>query len=133
MVNGAKKLCNIEKLLTELGWDTLQKRRRNHKLIIPYKIVNGHTSNYLLDLLSQLVGDNNPYSLRHADDIQFIRARTNLFCNSFFPSTIRAWNSLPQDIKNANTDSTETDSCLQSTTVQAQELEKFTCNTTYGV
>ena len=26
---------------------------------------------------------------------------TNLFSNSFFPSTIRAWNDLPNDIKNA--------------------------------
>ena len=26
---------------------------------------------------------------------------TNLFSNSFFPSTVRAWNDLPNDIKNA--------------------------------
>ena len=50
-----------------------------------------------------LVGDSNPYSLRNANDIQSIRAHTNLFFNSlFFSSTIRAWNSLPQDIKDAN-------------------------------
>ena len=49
------------------------------------------------------VGDSNPYNLINANDIQSIRARTNLFFNSFFPSTIRAWNSLPQDIKDANT------------------------------
>ena len=42
-------------------------------------------------------------SLRNANDIQSIRTRTNLFFKSFFPSTIRAWNSLPQDIKDANT------------------------------
>ena len=103
IVSGATKLCSIEKLLTELGWDILQERRRKHKLIILYKIVNGLTPNYLSDLLPPLVGDNNPYSLRNANDIQSFRARTNLFFNSFFPSTIRAWNSLPQDIKDANT------------------------------
>ena len=65
--------------------------------------INGLTPNYLSDLLPPLVGDNNPYSLRNANDIQTFRARTNLFFNSFFPSTIRAWNSLPQDIKDANT------------------------------
>ena len=61
------------------------------------------TPDYLSDLVPPLVGDSNPYSLRNANDIQSIRARTNLFFNSFFPSTIRAWNSLPQDIKDANT------------------------------
>ena len=103
IVSGATKLCSIKKLLTELGWDTLQERRTKHKLIILYKIINGLISNYLSDLLPPLVGDNNPYSLRNANDIQTFRARTNLFFNSFFPSAIRAWNSLPQDIKDANT------------------------------
>ena len=102
-VSGATKLCSIEKLLAELGWETLQERRTKHKLVIFYKIVNGLTPHYLFDLMPPLVGDNNPYSLRNANDIQSIRARTNLFFNSFFPSTIRAWNSLPQDIKDANT------------------------------
>ena len=36
---------------------------------------------------------------RSADDIQTLHARTNLWYNSFFPSTIRAWNSLPEDTK----------------------------------
>ena len=76
---------------------------KEDKLIILYKIINGLTPNYLSDLLPPLVGDNNPYSLRNANDIQTLWARTNLFFNSFFPSTIRAWNSLPQDIKDANT------------------------------
>ena len=99
IVSGATKLCSIEKLLAELGWETLQERRTKHKLVIFYKIVNGLTPDYLSDLVPSLVGDSNPYSLRNANDIQSIRARTN----SFFPSTIRAWNSLPQDIKDANT------------------------------
>ena len=103
IVSGATKLCRIEKLLREFGWETLQKRRIKHKLVIFYKIVNGLTPDYLSDLVPPLVGDSHPYSLRNANDIQSIRARTNLFFNSFFPSTIRAWNSLPQDIKDANT------------------------------
>ena len=38
-------------------------------------------------------------NLRNADDIQTLHARTNLYYNSFFPSVIRAWNSLPKDTK----------------------------------
>ena len=103
IVSGATKLCSSEKLLAELGWETLQERRTKHKLLIFYKIVNGLTPDYLSDLFPPLVGDSNPCSLRNENDIQSIRARTNLFFNPFFPSTIRGWNSLPQDIKHANT------------------------------
>ena len=31
-----------------------------------------------------------------------LRARTNLYFNSFFPSTIRTWNELPDEIKGAS-------------------------------
>ena len=92
IVSGPTKLCSIKKLLAELGWETLQERRTKHKLVIFYKIVNGLTPDNLCDLVPPLVGDSNPYSLRNANDIQSIRARINLFFNSFFPSTIRARN-----------------------------------------
>ena len=37
-ITGAIKLCSIDKLLSELGWETLQSRREKHKLVIFYKI-----------------------------------------------------------------------------------------------
>ena len=40
--------------------------------------------------------------LWNADDIQTLYARTNLYYNSFFPSKIKAWNSLPEDIKQSS-------------------------------
>lgn len=102
IVSGATKLCSIQRMFAELGWETLQERRNKHKLVIFYKIINGLAPNYLSELLPPLVMENNPYNLRNSNDIQSIRARTNLFFNSFFPSTIRAWNSLPEDTKTAN-------------------------------
>ena len=51
IITGATKLCSIEKLLSDLGWESLQNRRNKHKLIIFYKIINGLTPNYLLDLV----------------------------------------------------------------------------------
>ena len=48
-----------------------------------------------------LVLDTTTYNLRNSNDIQSLHANTNLLYNSFFPSTIRAWNSLPEDIKQA--------------------------------
>ena len=84
LITGATKLCSTEKLLAELGWESLQERRTKHKLIIFYKIINGLTPRYLTDLIPPLVQETAPYSLRNSDDIQTIHAYTNLFYNSFF-------------------------------------------------
>ena len=62
IVSGATKLCSIQKLLAELGWETLQERRSKHKLVIFYKIKNGLAPSYLSDLLPPHVSDTNPYN-----------------------------------------------------------------------
>lgn len=63
--------------------------------------MNGLTPNYLNDLLPPLVHETTTYNLRNSNHIQSVRANTNLYFNSFIPSTIRAWNSLSDDIKSA--------------------------------
>ena len=50
----ATKLCSIEKLLVELGWDTLQSSRNKHKLVTFYKIIHGLSPNYLQNLIPLL-------------------------------------------------------------------------------
>ena len=103
IVSGATKLCSIEKMLADLGWESLHDRRMKHKLVIFYKIVNSLVPDYLSNLLPPLVQERTTYSLRNANDIRSIHAHTNLFFNSFFPSTIRAWNDLPDNVKEAST------------------------------
>ena len=99
IITGATKLCSINKLVSDVGWDSLQSRRNKHKLVIFYKILNDLTPNYLSDCLPPLVHETITYNLRNSNDIQTLHANTNLFYNSFFPSAIRAWNALPEDIK----------------------------------
>ena len=41
------------------------------------------------------------YNLRNSNHFQNYRVNTNLFLNSFFPATIRAWNNLPAEVKDA--------------------------------
>ena len=83
IITGATKLCSINKLFSDVGWDSLQSRRNKHKLVIFYKILNGLTPNYL-------VHETITYNLRNLNDTQTLHADTNLFYNSFFPSAIRA-------------------------------------------
>ena len=90
-----------EKLLNDLGWETLQSRRNKHKLVLLYKFLHGLAPNYLSELVPTLVQETTTYNLRNSDNIQNYRAHSNLFHNSFFPSSTRAWNDLPNDIQNA--------------------------------
>ena len=101
VINGATKLCSIEKLFADLGWESLQKRRNKQKLFIFYKILHGIAQTYLLDIVPPLIQDTTTYNLRNAGNIQNYRVHTNLFSNSFFHSTVRAWNDLPNDIQDA--------------------------------
>ena len=47
IVTEATKLCSIDKLFIELGWESLQTRRNKHKLVTFYKIMHGIALNYL--------------------------------------------------------------------------------------
>ena len=102
IITGGTKPCSLEKLLADLGWDSMQERRTKHKLVIFYKIINNLTPNYLQEFVPPLVQDGNPYRLRNSSDIRTIHTNTNLFYNSFYPSTIREWNNLEQEIKDAS-------------------------------
>ena len=99
IITGATKLCSVSKLLTDLGWETLQNRRKKHRLIIFFKILHGLAPVYLNGLLPPLVQDTTSYNLRNSNHFQNYRANTNMFLNSFFPATIRAWNDLPAEVR----------------------------------
>ena len=99
-------MCNIDRLLSDLNWEPLHKRRRKHRLILFYKMINHLIPDILSDLVPPYVRESNPYSLRNSNDIQTIYARTNLYFNSFLPATIRDWNNLPLHVRQS--DSLET-------------------------
>ena len=92
-------MCSIERLFRELGWESLQTRRNKHKLTTFYKIMHGLSRTYLSDLIPPIVGQSNNYYLRNTDHIQGFRSNSNSFSDSFFPSTIKAWNSLPNEVR----------------------------------
>ena len=102
IISGATKLCNIERLLADLEWESLQNRRRKHRLLLFYKMVNRLTPDILSNLVPLYTRENNPYNLRNAEDIQTIHARTNIYFNSFLPATIRDWNSLHLHVRQSD-------------------------------
>ena len=98
---GGTKLISINNLMKETGWESLQERRRKHKLVLFYKMVKKQTPEYLSSLVPQAVSSGSRYSLRNAENLQAPRGRTKLYSESFLPSTVRDWNSLPLEVRQA--------------------------------
>ena len=102
IVTGAMPGTSNAKLYEELGWQTLASRRENAKLIMMYKIVNKLVPNYLQSVIPNIANpETSTYNTRQRFDLPHFRARTDLFNNSFFPSTVRLWNELPLSIRNS--------------------------------
>ena len=99
IVTGATKLVSINSLCTETGWETLSSRRKKHKLILFYKMQNDLSPDYLSSLVPSSIGNTTTYSLRNINDLNTIRANSQLYYNSFLPSVIRQWNELPEVIR----------------------------------
>ena len=101
IVSGTTKLVSLALALLyqELGWEQLSSRRRKYKLVLFYKMQNGLCPAYLTQLVPGQVGQASSYNLRNARNLQTIHATTQLYYNSFFPSVIRDWNTLPSSIR----------------------------------
>lgn len=65
IITGATKLCSIDRLHADLCWESLQSRRRKHRLLIFYKMVNKLTPDSLSGLVPPYINENNLYNLRN--------------------------------------------------------------------
>ena len=102
IVSGATKLVSLHALYEEVGWESLEKRRRKHKLLLLYKMFNNLSPLYICSLIPPTVDTQISYNLRNAHNIRTIHSRTTQYFNSFLPSTIREWNTLPLDVRNCD-------------------------------
>ena len=89
IATGTTKLVSVQKLYDEIGWETLDIRRRKHKLVLFYKMYNDIAPSYLSSLVPRPDQNASRYSLRNANNIRTIQSRTNQYYNSFLPAAIR--------------------------------------------
>ena len=101
IVTGLPVFTNSRKVYEELGWETLQERRKRKKLQMFYNIQYNNTPNYLSSLIPPSLQSTTIYPLRHGEDIIIPFCRLALTSESFIPSTIRQWNSLDISIRKA--------------------------------
>ena len=102
--NYVKEKGTVTNLLKELGWPSLEHRRKYHRLDLFYKTKTGKTALQIPDQL------NRPMSrpTRAMDSTWLIRSITkgDNYAQSYFPRTIRDWNNLPRHIRHCTTGST---------------------------
>ena len=95
---GAYRHTENQALLRELAWEPLAARRKNHKLIIFYKIYHKIYPWYLYNLIPPPV--THKYPTRHQAEFQIPKTRLTKTKTSFFPSTTKLWNNLSTPNKN---------------------------------
>ena len=64
IVTGATKLVSLQELYNETGWESLEVRRKKHKLILYYKMCNDLLPIYLSSLVPPFVNSISRYHLR---------------------------------------------------------------------
>ena len=96
---GAISRSATQKLFYDVGWPKLSDRRKSLRLNLIYKIINNASTHYLINDFVQTQRRISFYNFRSTDKFEIPFSRTTKFAKSFFPSTIRLWNDLPQNIK----------------------------------
>ena len=81
-------------ILEELKWETLQKRRKDNRLILLYKGLKGKARIPTDDLIPK----NRLCRNQHSLVFQIPTASIDAYLKSFFPQTIRDWNVLPDSL-----------------------------------
>ena len=80
---------SMTSILEQLGWESLHKRRKGSKILL-FKGLKARTSIPCDDLQAPNRCSRN----QHPMAFQRPYARTDIYKDSFFPGTVRHWNSL---------------------------------------
>ena len=91
VLNDYARLSSVTSMIQKLGWPTLKQRRDNTNIIMLYKIIHNIVHINYSDVL---IENTNP-TRGHSQRFLVPRTKINAYHYSFFPSTIRKWNILP--------------------------------------
>ena len=100
IITGLRKGTSRVKLYSELGWDSLQNRRKKQKLILMFKALQGELPNYMTENIMSHINQEPNYNLRNLRIFTTPQCRTKSYKESFFPSVLDLWNHLDNDTRN---------------------------------
>ena len=91
-----RRTSSVTTMLNQLQWPTLQDRRKQAKIVMMYRFINGQSdipckSEYLIPADTSIL-------CGHNQKLRIPFSRTVAYRHSFFPDGIRLWNSLTQQL-----------------------------------
>ena len=92
-----KPLSSATSMVSQLGWKPLAERRREHRLFMLYKIINGLVA---MPADTHLHFNTRNTQISNSKSLKLPICTTDTFKHSLFPATIRDWNLLPDDVVN---------------------------------
>ena len=94
--NNFRRKASVSEMLHELGWQSLDDRRQDQRLVLFFKIINGLASVETEDILTPA---DSRTRKNHSFKFKQLQANCDSYRYSFFPATISSWNNLPFGIE----------------------------------
>ena len=98
-----KKGTSHDFLYGETNVERLSDRIKCQKLRLFYKIQHDLAPSSMSNIVPQTSRKRTQYPLRSRDNISLYETSTESLNQSFFPSVIRQWNTLPREIRESQT------------------------------
>jgi hypothetical protein len=96
---GKHQPASVSAIVTQLGWQTLEERRKKAKVALCYKIIHS-----LVDIpMHPHLVLNTRNTRGHGCKLLVPQTRLAIYRNTYFPSTITLWNALPETLVAAPT------------------------------
>ena len=98
VANRYHNTSSVTPMLDHLEWESLEARRTKSQLTVLFKIISD-----LVDIPQEeyLKRVSKRTRTRHSHKFRQIPASSDYYLNSFFPKTVRLWNSLPASVADA--------------------------------
>ena len=87
--NNFRHKASVSEMLHDLGWQSLDGRRQDQRLVLFYKIINGLASVETEDILTPADSSTRK---NHSFKFKHLQANCDSYRFSFFPATISSWN-----------------------------------------
>ena len=94
--NNFRRKASVSEMLHKLGWQSLDDRRQDQRLVLFFKIINGLASVETEDILTPA---DSRTRKNHSFKFKHLQANCDSYRYSFFPATISSWNNLPFGIE----------------------------------
>ena len=93
-----RNTSSVTTMMNDLGWETLQRRRKVNRLTMMYKIVNKHVAIPPKDHIPSNTRNSRTVVCSHSAQLLVRSVDIENYRSSFFPKTIIEWNNLGKEL-----------------------------------